>query len=127
MNTFPQFVIFSAERSDRSPELNAIYTAQLSEQLAWRGLYHYRVIGSYKGAQENSFVVYAEPDDILTLAKRYGQESVLAVDSARLATLIYVDSGKHEPLGVFGQIDADYAKTLDAWTLTPDGTYYAVL
>jgi hypothetical protein len=88
-----------------------------------------KVLGSYKGQTESSYVVNASEDSaldlVLGLAKKFNQESVLIVDEERKATFKYVGSGETVKLGQFVSVSAIEAQSLENWTL--DGTnYYSV-
>src|SRR5258707_14434318 len=91
------FVILSAEKSDLTPEANLARTTALYRQLEARDLAFKPVKGMYKGQRENPFVVLAidgtnEFDQVLSLAKRYGQESILYSDADRFTTLHFLSS-----------------------------------
>jgi len=78
---------------------------------------------------ENSFLVLA--DDVadalykvLSLARRYSQETVLYVDANRKAALYHTDWGqKKVELGYFREVSELDAKAQDSYTLS-DGRYY---
>ena len=128
MNTKSRFVLFSIERPGKS---NRGYKEYVESILSKHGFK--KVLGSYKGVLEKSYMVLANEDkalnDVLTLAQKFDQESVLIVDENRVATLQYLDSilnvNSSHKLGRWTSIDALEAKNLDNWTL--DGTnYYSV-
>ena len=138
MNIHTPFYILSAERSNISQEFNAARTRQLAEQLTARGLDFAPVTGSYQGATESLFIVLddadAHGDTLAQLARRYGQESILAVDANRNAELIYINQGiggndtlRAEPIGRWAAISAERAPEFDGWTLDARGNYYTVL
>ena len=137
MNTETPFLILSAERADLDPEVNAERTSNLRAQLAARDLAYTEVTGSYKGHTEASFLVLLESGDggypfdlLLSLARRYGQESVLSVDANRRATLHTLASGighTDTALGQWAPISAERAEHLDSWTRDGRDNYWSTL
>ena len=137
MNTETPFLILSAERADLDPEVNAERTRQLFAQLAARRFAYVKVTGSYKGRTEASFLVLLDGGDggypfdlLLSLARRYGQESVLSVDANRRATLHTLASGighTDTALGNGAPISAEHAEHLDSWTRDIRGSYWSTL
>lgn len=88
-----------------------------------------KVLGSYKGQTENSFVAIVNNDAklnvIIDIANQWSQESILVVDENRKAKLVFMKGLEVQKLGDFRPIDVLEAQNLDNWTL--DGTqYYAV-
>ena len=114
MNTLPRFIILSAH----NPKA-------LAEALKLANLSFKQVLGSYKGTTEDSFVVIANEDAVLSAVKRTafadGQESVLVVNEDRESFLEFAD-GTKQALGSFQAVSAERAAVLDGWTL--DGTQY---
>jgi hypothetical protein len=90
MNTFTPFVLISAEQANRKAAENARATEQLAEYLLANGFTFSRVVGAYQGVLENTFAVSSiTPDRLLGVAGEFGQECIMFVDSARLASLHY--------------------------------------
>lgn len=129
-------MILSAEQAGLSADANAERTAMLARQLDARDLDFMPVTGSYKGAQEKAFLVLAAEDSpqwscVMSLARRYWQESVLSVCGSRLATLHYLRIGglpscASQRLGKFREITADEAARRDAWTRVDEtGIYWS--
>lgn len=131
MNVLPRFVLVSAYRADRSLQINNFYTRQLGEQLAARGFTASPVLGSYRGFKEIAWLVLeAEADDVVLLARRYGQTSLLEVDSARqaaLCTLSPTGSGfRRLAVGKFRALTDVEAGKAASWTRDKHGQYYGV-
>lgn len=134
------FIILSAEHSADDPEANKHATESLARQLAARRLDFVPTRGAYLGVEENSFLVLTPQgedspgwDYALSLARRYGQESVLGVCSSRIATLYYLAPGSGgapvigaRTLGTFERVTPAQAAQLDGWTLY-DGQHWAVI
>lgn len=121
MNLIKRIVIFAVNDENMELKLTTGFVQDFKPK---------RVLGSYKGILETSFVANADTDDkldaVIQLAKQYNQESVLIIDEQRRASLFFIKTGQYEPIGDFRAVDAETAKSLDNWTL--DGTqYYAVL
>lgn len=108
MNAQTPFVILSAERPEWDTSINAQRSDLLRRQLEVQGHSPVPVNGHYKGTAEQSWLVFldddsygAKLDHIIKLARRYGQESILYVDSSRQAELLYV--GTDDNKLVYGQ------------------------
>lgn len=125
------FIILSAERPEYTVDGNAARSAALARQLAARDLDFMRVVGSYNGQQEQSFLVLAAEDSpeealVRSLARRYGQESVLSVCGSRIATLHYLKpKAKPVRLGNFHAITEAEAMARPAWTRDNAGQYWS--
>lgn len=94
MNTATPFMIVTSDLSSDSETLNARKRVLLERQLTLRGLEWRRVEGVYQGAHEHGYKVLV-PDqrtehEVLVLAWRYQQESVLHVAANGWATLQFV-------------------------------------
>jgi hypothetical protein len=133
MNTFPPFVILSAERTGMHEEVNAWRTASLQHQLTHRDLSPLPVEGVYQGCAERSFLVFlpaVNQDYVLSmligLARRWGQESVLYVDSNRESCLLYSDGRPALELGRWQTVDAIDAKVEESYTYSPDQDAYYI-
>lgn len=133
------FVIFSAELASWSPAVNASRTEFLKRQLEARGLDFAPVLGSYKGVKEHSFIVLAPEsssafDQCVSIARHWGQESILSVDANRHATLVYLSAtgaegspiARLESIGTFRAVSSTEAAQLDGWTQDEHGAFYAV-
>jgi hypothetical protein len=119
------FSVLSAELAGN--RANDLRTRQLRGSLQGYALRFASVVGSYKGTQENGFVVLTptvvERMTVNALAASYNQESILHVDGDRRAVLHYFDVCQDVTTGTWGPV-ADVSG-LDAWTLAA-GQYYAV-
>lgn len=80
----------SAELSTLAPEVNALRTRELHALLKGYQLHPRQAVGRYKGIDEISFMIEASPDNasrahsiIQSLAKDYGQESLLILQDKR--------------------------------------------
>ena len=136
MNTQKPFVIISAERPERGEAINADLTAQLLSQLEARSLYPKTVIGKYNGRSEVAYLVVLPGNGrygaalslLVQLATRYGQDTVLYVDSNRQAALYAPVSGwmlRHvKELGPWREIRRCEAERYGAFTLSDD-RYFA--
>lgn len=128
------FVLISASRATWPVTANAESTAALDSQLAARGFDYVPVRGSYKNIEEDSFLVLCDPiadayelGMLMSLARRYGQESIMLVDGNRHAALLNIGTGNAEALpGIFKAVPAHEARKLDAWTRR-GGVYYAMV
>jgi hypothetical protein len=121
MNLKPRFAMFATNSQFGDEMAQNIMKAN---DIAFK-----KVIGSYKGQTENSFVAIVEDDKklnvIIDIANQWMQESILIVDESRKARLLFMKGLDSQPLGDFRPIDALEAQNLENWTL--DGTqYYAV-
>lgn len=140
MHHATEFVLLSAFRSEFAEDLNIARHAQLLTQLLARDFGAKTVTGAYKGVSELSLCVPItggeDGDDfaeLLSLARRYGQESILHVSSQRHAALIHVaaywETGGCEGvqgLGLWRQVSQPDAHSRDAYTYDPgEGAYYA--
>lgn len=119
------FSVLSAEHAGN--RANDLRTRQLRSKLQKNGLQFTSAIGSYKGVQENSFVVMTptvvDRMTVTGLADFYNQESVLHVDGERRAVLHYFGVQQDVTLGIWSAVSS--IEGLDAWTLAA-GQYYAV-
>jgi hypothetical protein len=146
MNSKRPFVILSAERADRGPAVNKDLSRQLQSQLS-DILPTLPVFGSYSGRLEESFLCLLpetrirtsswpttagqtyvlhgherayEFDHVLSLARRYGQESILYVDAGRFAYLVPVPvigrPVKFEPIGPWREVSRAAIRPGDCYT-----------
>lgn len=87
----PQFspvIIFSVEKKEIPAEVNYSNSSAVKEQLEEQGVRFKQVLGNCDGHQETSFVVLDSPKTkqlVLSLAKKYNQDTVLFLDSSRYA------------------------------------------
>lgn len=126
--------IISAFHADQSTGANLRDTKQLQLELeqAFGPTFIKRVLGSYKGAEEQSFVVNGDRRKVLDIAAHFGQESVLHLDTNRQATLYFINQGPgtetYEKLGRLVTCTEEEAKAGDAWTYDrKQGQYYHVV
>lgn len=132
MNTQRPFHIISAALpGDDAPGLlgrlgrrrdAAERTDTLRRQIAAQNLSTTEVRGAYNGQTEPALLVLdAQPDrgdterTLLRLARQYGQESILAVDANRQATLVFTD-GRRVFLGGFREVTAKQAARAPGYT-----------
>jgi hypothetical protein len=129
--SLPEFVILSAERGSNNPMQNSVFTDELESILKSNGYAYKKVEGRYKNQKEESFVVILNRSDSLTqlirLASKFDQESILLVNSDRKAELIYTA----DPLdgyvlgGTFRLVDGDLIQRTDlSYTYDPNSGYY---
>jgi hypothetical protein len=129
---YPAVAIFSGERSNRTPDANAIITervqACLECGLSEEGLFA-PVDGCYKGKTEKSFKVNVENKSDWETVKRIAtvceQESVLLIDNERNAFLFFLQSSKAEFIGVLTAVPKAEALKHEAYTYDPTlDTYF---
>lgn len=107
-HTFKPVVIFS---------LNLINPSQERLLLESKGIKYIPCLGSYRGEQENSYVInYEDFDKISPLIDYCNQEYVLFLDNQRNAYLVYVKNHKTEYLGRWIEVSERVAKAEDAWS-----------
>lgn len=79
--------IISASLANLTPEENLARTAQLADDLTKAGHTPIPVKGNYGGVAEDSFLVpNLSRDEALTLAKKYGQESIVTEKGAHFTS-----------------------------------------
>jgi len=133
MNIRQSFYIISAFRHDLPDENNVWRHKGLWRALNKAGLYpqHSEVEGKYKGKTELAFKVpvYDPVNDeqkILTIARRFFQESVLHVDANWQAYLVYTDNGRVQHIGRWINIEERYLQDTDDYARI-DGQYYVAI
>ena len=126
MNNKPRIVFFSIQTPTTT---NSEYALGVEAGLSQYGFK--KVLGSYNGQLEDSYMVIASEDKaldyVISIAKDFNQESILIVDENRKASLLklYESMTEEIELGDFVSITALEAQSLENWTL--DGTnYYSV-
>lgn len=138
MNISTPFIVISAERPDWSDEINKWRSDSMLRQLAaLPNLTKESIIplrGKYDGIEERSFLVFLPSGenhphfyDLIRLARRWGQESVLYVDANSQASFIrpgaagnkWVPAGRWESSD--GRPVSDYSQTSDGryWHIVP--------
>lgn len=126
------FIIFSAEKSDLSVEVNDYRTYALRLTLATLGVPFLRVLGMYKGAKEYSVMIGPEHRQAaIHLAALFGQESILIKYSERREegpnqVLLVRPSTELDilaPLGTWTEVTKEEAEKLDNYSMI-DGNYY---
>jgi hypothetical protein len=119
----PHIAFLSCER-DRQRELK--------DNLRNAGLKYQEVTGCYEGLIETSYLVVLSTeihvaerklDQVLKLARKYEQESILYCDSERTAYLLYCEGPQAPKLGVFQSVGP--MPLTDNWTFV-NGSYYEV-
>lgn len=130
MNTFVPFYIVSAALAGDSPREQSDRNDTLERQLRALGYATLQVNGAYKGVTEPAVLVVdltawspACFDSVLRLGRQYGQESILAVDANRKASLVYCEGGELQPLGHWHMVSKAVAMKSDAYT-ERQGIYY---
>lgn len=109
---------------------NPQYEKGIENTMRLSGIEFKKVLGSYNGNVEDSYVAIIDDDnkldEIFDIAAGYSQETILVVDEDRKAYLHDVLTGDVDYIGYFEVIDALQVKELESWTL--DGTtYYGVI
>lgn len=127
--TSERMIILSACRPEYDVAGNLARTLKLHQQLHWAGLRPRKATGCYQGQLEDSFVLNPvsgkfwgkEWGVIMSLARRWEQETVLVVTAASEAFL--VDPEGKRPLQMLGQwrevqgepAGRDYTQTGDTY------------
>lgn len=129
MRTETPFIVMSAELAELTKEENERRALALIGWLTRRGHSFKPVEGCYKGNREAAFVVLVPDEErerqIMSLARAYGQESVLYVDANRKAYLRLLESGEEVPIGSWRAIPKAQAKAASAYTHdVTAGAYY---
>lgn len=124
----PIVVVMSAEQTNNS--MNESRTAAMRTELARTNLQFEQAMGSYRGIQEQSFVVVldnpSQLEFILDLASEYQQESILIRSADGSVELAYANGQTVRLPGSLQQVSKERAEQLDAWTYLK-GAYYAVV
>lgn len=127
--TKPVYILSGARDGD-TPAQAIARTRALRAEFDALGYASAECHGMYKGKAEPSImIVDAAPGsndterDVLGLARKYRQESVLAVDAMRHASLVFIGDGRRVALGPFRNVSRDAALQRDAYT-TRAGQYY---
>ena len=126
-------IIFSVDRASREPKINIEARTDAELTLHSSGIQFTRVLGSYKGDLEHSYMVHAKHfDAIKELAKTFNQESILILDNERRASLVYtdgtlIDGHDYTKIGQFKAVDERTAKAGDAWTYRANINQYYVV
>lgn len=137
MQLLPSFVVvqrqkfiflLSAELHTNKKEVNEANTAQLKADLVTLGLPFEENIGVYKNSSEVSFVVVADSlehiETLRSIARHFQQESVLVINQAQQAFLVYSDKTKPEEYkGHWKSVTKREAEACDGYT-TRKGVYY---
>ncbi len=121
------FSVYRAERSDAENE--ALHRGALLE-LKRAGARVSVLDGCYRGVRERSIMVvgptFAQSSLIRAIAARTLQESILLISITRAASLLYVESGRHEHLGQLECVPMAEAMLHDAWSRNAEGYYFVV-
>lgn len=125
-----RFVVLSAERHFYTREQNSLRTDTLRAELQSAGLQFTEARGRYKGDDEASFAVSCPTDEAyaatLRLAAGYAQESILRVDEAGVATLIYLGDGSYRRVGRWREVTEERATAEEGYTYM-GGRYYVAI
>lgn len=115
------FFIISAELSTLSGDENAARSEDLELDIQRLVEHDYKLVdGVYKGSKEQSYVVFCDEDTTLdtplTLGKKYGQESILIVDSDRNSTLVFCNTLEGQCSGTFKAVSKYEAEASESYT-----------
>lgn len=127
MSDKTEVVIFSAEKSSKTKQVNGDRTKELKSFLDTLGINYKECIGKYKEQLETSLMI-ARSDFDKTLQqnifKSFNQESVLFIDSERRGYLLYPGNQK-EYLGALQKYSPGVAlkKDFEAFTITGKFAY----
>ena len=128
MDITNRVLIFSGEKSSVDGKTNAKRTSEVERALRLASIDYKKVVGSYKGSKENSFVVLDTDKTrgvVQDLCEIYNQESYLAIDANRASSLVYLSSGRTEELGRFKSTNEEQAKSCESYNFDPTtGIYY---
>ena len=113
-HTYSPFIILSAEHPVTLAEVNEDNSTLLERRLLKfreaTGSLFYRVDGEYRGVREKSFLVHTtDAESIRSLAKEFGQESILVRNSHNDCHLLYVNTGQEEFIGHFVEVEFEEA------------------
>lgn len=127
MNLSEPFMIFSAERAGLTKVENASRTDLVARLLHNMGIAFVKAEGWYNGVHEHSFVVFTYDgsniaDKVERIARTYQQESILYVDTHRLAYLLYLDTQRTVELGTWRELKFSEAAERNHTTIA--GKYY---
>lgn len=116
-------IIFSVFKSTNNAMQNELNLHKTKKLLDYYGIAYQEAQGSYKGTLEQSLIVdLSHLSVIKSIANRFDQESILLIDSASQASLMF-QSGELLDLGKFKHVSDKMALISDAWTLV-NGKYY---
>jgi hypothetical protein len=101
-------LFLSAHRPEFTSHANDLRNEALKQDLLSLGVRSIREVkGCYKGVKEDSLEVArgdAELKDVLALAGKYQQESLLMVTMSNIAYLVYPNGNVMEEIGVFFKV-----------------------
>ena len=131
-----EFVIFSIDACEFDTPGNMERAIAFEQWCKLSGLFPVRLIGSYKGQAEHSWIIPAEiffktaAGNEMSAGWCSNQESVMHLSKPekrarawRDARLLY-QSGDFESIGKFKQVAADVAKEQSGWTHNPNNGAY---
>lgn len=114
-----EICIISAELSSRSVQFNTRTTHNMETILNDYGFSFTQVLGSYKGATEQSFLVIVNSDKdrakLIDLAQDFNQESILISRPDRSSYLYMIENGDKIELGELQEVES--VEGLDAFTI----------
>jgi len=93
-----ELIIFSVEQADETKQQNAGNSERMQAHLEDLGVSYEKIIGSYKGQLETSFIVsksnFIDSGLDIPVFNKYNQESILRVKKDNQAELIYADNSR---------------------------------
>ena len=120
-------IIFSAARGDVSMVKNSINTLHAEQHLKALNIPYSKLLGSYNGVEELSFLVTAEHlDHVMFLAKFYNQHSILLRDNENNASLFILDTSVLVKLGKMVSVTVEEALANDSWSFHPKLNKYFI-
>lgn len=124
-------VIMSAERSNLDEHENDNRTRFLLGWLHCKGYSFKKVVGSYEGSQEISFLidVDANTNDVgllINMGERLEQDSVLLIDDQNQATLVFCKDKSELNLGTMIEVSEQVAKNQSNFTWDKELNKYYV-
>lgn len=141
MNTFPPFVLFTAQRPGNSAAINEDLMNVMGRQIEARG-FNYKIVTEVDAqlGEVPYFLVQLTTDKqreavvyLYQLARHYSQPAVLYVDSNRFSTFIYladgrggVDVAREETAGKFESLTELEATLRNEYFVDQYGFKYAV-
>lgn len=122
-------VIFSVDKSNLSSIENSMRQRQVENDMHHLGIHYTKVLGSYKGSEEMSYMVtdMTKIELIRGIAKVFEQESILLRDNENRVTLQYFNGQPSESIGFLENVMVDEALTHDSWTYIPTTKQYYVV
>lgn len=121
-----KLVIFSVEQADVSKEENTRRSNEVERVLNERDIPYKRIIGSYKGQLESSFIVpkrdfFGKGFNVVAFGG-YNQETILLIERDNSAVLIDNDYNEQK-IGTLKQVTPAEAQNYEAFSIDGNSAY----